>query len=99
MRKILIATTNTGKFKEMSAELADLHFEFVNLKDVKLDKFDVDEPHATTWQNAWEKAMFFAKKSGLLTLAEDTGLFVDYLKGAPGVKSKRFGPTAVVCNK
>ena len=99
MKKILIATTNIGKFTEMTAELADLHFNFVNLKDVKLDKFAVNEPHAATWQNAWEKAKFFAKKSGLLTIAEDTGLFVDHLNGAPGVKSKRFGKTALDRNK
>ncbi len=94
MKKILIATSNIGKFNEIIAELTDLQFNFVNLKDLKLDKFDVDEPHATTWQNALEKAKFFAKKSRLITIAEDTGLFVDNLNGQPGVKSKRYGPTA-----
>lgn len=94
MRKILLATTNPGKFKEMSAELIDLQFKFVSLKDLKLNKFEVNEPHDTTWQNALEKAKFFAKKSKLITIAEDTGLFVDYLNGAPGVKAKRFGATA-----
>lgn len=94
MKKILVATSNIGKFTEITAELTDLQFNFVNLKDLKLDKFDVDEPHATTWQNALEKARFFAKKSGLITISEDTGLFVDYLNGAPGVRSKRFGKTA-----
>ncbi|KKR34757.1 MAG: Non-canonical purine NTP pyrophosphatase [Candidatus Magasanikbacteria bacterium GW2011_GWA2_40_10] len=94
IKKILVATTNAGKFAEITAELTDLQFDFVNLKDLKLDKFDVDEPHSTTWQNALEKAKFFAKKSGLLTIAEDTGLFIDYLKGEPGVKSKRYGATA-----
>ena len=94
IKKILVATTNAGKFAEITAELTDLQFDFVNLKDLKLDKFDVDEPHSTTWQNALEKAKFFAKQSGLLTIAEDTGLFIDYLKGEPGVKSKRYGATA-----
>lgn len=98
MKKILIATTNIGKFTEMTAELADLHFKFVNLKDVGLDKFEVEEPHAATWHNAWEKAKFFAQKSRLLTIAEDTGLFVDYLNGAPGVKAKRYGATALARN-
>ncbi len=95
MRKILIATSNTGKFTEITAELADLQFGFINLKDLKLDKFEVDEPHDTTWQNAVEKAKFFAKKSGLLTIAEDTGLFIRYLNGEPGVKAKRYGDTAL----
>lgn len=94
MKKILVATSNIGKFIEITAELTDLQFDFVNLKDAKLDKFDVDEQHATTWQNALEKARFFAKKSGLITISEDTGLFVDYLNGAPGIRSKRFGKTS-----
>lgn len=95
MRKILIATSNVGKFKEIVAELEDLQFDFVNLKNLKLDKFEADEPHSTTWQNALEKAKFFAKKSGLLTIAEDTGIFVDYLNGEPGVKTKRYAGATV----
>lgn len=95
MRKILIATSNLGKFKEIVAELADLQFDFVNLKDLELDKFEVDEPHSTTWQNALDKAKFFAKKSKLLTIADDTGIFVEYLNGAPGVKTKRYGGATV----
>ncbi len=94
MRKILIATTNKEKFKEITTELADMHFKFVGLKDVGLDKIELDEPHTTTWQNALEKAEFFAKKSGLLTFAEDTGLFIKELNGQPGIKSKRYAPTA-----
>ena len=94
MKKILVATGNIGKFMEITAELTDLQFDFINLKDLKLDKFEVEEPHSTTWQNALEKAKFFAKKSGLITISEDTGLFVDYLNGAPGVRSKRYGPTS-----
>ncbi len=99
MKKILVATSNIGKFTEITAELADLQFDFVNLKDLKLDKFEVDEPHSTTWQNALEKAKFFAKKSKLTTITEDTGLFVEYLNGATGVKAKRFGATATDRNK
>jgi XTP/dITP diphosphohydrolase len=93
MKKILIATTNIGKLKEIMAEFSDLHFNFVSLKDLKLDKIEVDEPHATTWHNALEKAKFFAKKTGILTIAEDTGLFIDALHGEPGVRSKRLGTT------
>lgn len=98
MQKILIATGNKEKFREITAELADMHFKFVSLKDVGLDKIEVEEPHDTTWQNALEKARFFAKKSGLLTLAEDTGLFINHLKGQPGIKSKRYAPTALERN-
>lgn len=99
MRKILIATSNMGKFTEIIAELDDLQLDFVNLKEIKLDKFEADEPHGTTWQNALEKAKFFAKKSGLITIAEDTGLFVNYLNGDPGVKAKRFGATPIERNE
>src|SRR5258705_940414 len=98
-KRILIATTNTGKFKQMMAELADLHFQFVSLKDLKLDTVEVEEPHATTWQNALEKAKFFAKKTGLITLAEDTGIFIDYLKDEHGGKSKRYGADALERNQ
>ena len=94
MKKILIATTNEGKFHEIVNFFSDLHFNFVNLKQVKLDKYDVDEPYDTTWENALNKAKFYAKKSGLLTLSEDTAFYVDAMGGAPGVKAKRFGVTA-----
>ena len=94
MQKLLIATTNQGKYAEITAELADLNFSAVSLRDLKLHTIEVPEPHDTTWQNALEKARFFGKKTGLLTVAEDTGLFIDALAGAPGVKAKRFAPTA-----
>ncbi len=90
---ILIATTNPGKFEEITSEFKDLPFTFVSLKDVKLDTIDLEEPYNTTWENALHKAKFFAQKSGLTTISEDTGLFIEGLKGAPGVKAKRFAPT------
>lgn len=93
MKKILIATTNPGKFHEITSEFADLDFEFVNLHDVHLDREELDEPYLTTRENALHKAEYYAKKSKLLTIAEDTGLFIRALDGAPGVKTKRFGAT------
>ena len=62
MTKILIATTNLGKFAEFFAEFEDLNFVFVNLKDLKLDKMEVPEPFSTTWENALYKAKVFAQK-------------------------------------
>lgn len=94
MIKVLIATTNLGKFAEFFAEFEDLNFKFFNLRDLKLDKIKVDEPFATTQENALHKARFFAQKSGLPTIAEDTAFGVDYLNGEPGVTAKRFGATA-----
>lgn len=90
MEKILIATTNLGKFKEFMVEFGDLPFTFVNLRDLRLDAIDLDEPFATTEENAVHKARFFAKKSGLPAIAEDTGFFVKHLGGQPGVKAKRY---------
>lgn len=93
MEKILIATTNPGKFKEFMVEFADLPFTFVNLRDVHLDAVSLDEPFETTEENAIHKARFFAQKSKLPTIAEDTGFFVKHLGGQPGVKAKRYAAT------
>lgn len=89
--KILIATGNPGKFEELKSHFADLPFEFVSLKDVGLDTIDLEEPYDTTWENAVHKAKFFGKKSGLVTISEDTAFYVDKLGGIPGVKAKRYG--------
>ncbi len=94
MQKILIATTNPGKFNEIVNFFGDLNFKFVNLKDLGLDKVEAEEPFETTWENALNKAKFYAKKSGLLTVAEDTAFYVNHLKGQPGIKAKRFASTA-----
>ncbi|MHC4455667.1 MAG: XTP/dITP diphosphatase [Planctomycetota bacterium] len=87
-RKILVATTNPGKITELRAMLgADV--EWLGLAD-----FDgigeVKEDGATFTENARTKALTYAKKSGLWTIADDSGLVVDALDGAPGVKSARF---------
>jgi XTP/dITP diphosphohydrolase len=91
--KILIATTNQGKFVEFTSQFSDFKFEFLNLKDVGLGEIDLEEPYETTWENAVHKARFFGEKSGLMTIAEDTGFYVDALNKEPGVKAKRFAPT------
>lgn len=77
----------------MTAEFADLPFKFVSLRDLRLNKLEPTETANTTWENAVSKARFFAKKSGLLTIAEDTGFFVDYLNGRPGVHARRWATT------
>lgn len=91
--KILIATTNQGKFTEFTSQFSDLKFDFVHLNDVGLGDIDLEEPFETTWENAIHKARFFGAKSGLMTIAEDTGFYVDALDGKPGIKAKRFAPT------
>ena len=87
--KILIATTSNGKARELATLLKKLPFSFVSLKDIGIDK-DVEETGSTFEENAVIKASFYAKLSGMLTIADDSGLEVDALGGKPGVHSKRF---------
>lgn len=99
MQKILVATTNSGKLKEFVSELIDLPFTLVSLTDVGLDKIDVEEPFLTTWENALQKAKFFAERSQLPTIADDTGFFIKHLKGEPGVRAARYAATPEECRK
>ena len=87
--RLLIATHNRGKLIEYQAMLTDLPFELVTLDVVGIGD-DVDETGATFAENARLKATEYARRSGLLTLADDSGLEVDALGGEPGVYSKRY---------
>lgn len=91
MKKILIATHSKGKFPEIKKILEGLPFKIVNLDDVGID-FEVEETGKTFKANAILKARTYGKLTGLLTLAEDAGLEVDVLNGAPGVYSARYCP-------
>lgn len=85
---ILVATTNPGKVRELKAML-DAPVEFKTLVDFP-GVGEVVEDGATFAENARKKATEYAKATGLWTLADDSGLVVDALDGAPGVKSARF---------
>jgi XTP/dITP diphosphohydrolase len=87
--RLLLATTSEGKFREWQGLLRDLPFELLRLADVGIN-FDVEETGSTYAQNARLKAEAYGKASGLLTLAEDSGLSVAALGGGPGVKSARW---------
>jgi len=89
--RLLIATNNEGKVKEIKAILQNLHLELVFLADIGL-KLDVEEDGQTYAENATKKALAFSRASGLTALADDTGLEVDALGGKPGLHSNRFGP-------
>lgn len=89
MKKLLIATKNPGKFGELSEFLSDLPLTIVSLKDVGVSE-DVLEDGKTYEENSKKKALFYAKKSGLPTIADDGGLNIDALGGEPGVKSRRW---------
>jgi len=88
-RKLILATNNKDKIFEISKILDGLDIEILTAGD--LDDFpDVEETGATLADNAILKAMSVYKKYGIPCVADDTGLEVDYLGGAPGVISARF---------
>lgn len=89
-RSILVATHNQGKVREYAELLADLDVRWLGLDEVAID-WDVDETGDTFEANAILKATTYARASGLLTLADDSGLEVDALDGRPGVYTARFG--------
>ena len=88
--KLLIATHNPGKIREMNEILAGLGVECLDLGQAGITE-DVEETGATFAENAMLKAEYYAAATQLLTLADDSGLEVDALNGAPGVYSKRYG--------
>lgn len=88
--QILIATHNAGKVRELTTMLQGLGLMPVSLDEVGITH-DVAETGDTFRQNAVLKAIAYARLSGRLTLADDSGLEVDALDGAPGVYTKRFG--------
>ena len=89
-RQFLIATHNQGKIAEYSEMFASLDVEWVSLEDVSIT-LDVEETGTTFEENAILKARAYAGESGILTLADDSGLEVDALEGAPGIYSARYG--------
>lgn len=87
--KLLIATTNTHKLREIKELIKDLSLKIVSLKDMNLYG-QAEETGKTFEENAILKAGYWGEKTGLLTLAEDSGLEVDALDGKPGVYSARY---------
>ncbi|NJN99518.1 MAG: RdgB/HAM1 family non-canonical purine NTP pyrophosphatase [Anaerolineales bacterium] len=93
MLKLLIASNNHNKIKEYQEILADLPVAVTYLADEGIT-LDPEETGVTFEENAIIKAEAFAAASGLLTLADDSGLEIDALGGEPGVYSARYGGTA-----
>ncbi len=89
--KLLIASNNPGKIKEIKAILSQFSDILLTPKDLGLD-LKVDETGDTYAKNAQLKAQAFLKASGIPTLADDSGLEVAALDGAPGIFSARFSP-------
>lgn len=90
MNTLLIATTNRGKYREMLEILGSLPYEFLSLADLNLPG-DCPENGANFADNALGKARYYQEKSGLPTIAEDSGIVIDALKGELGVKTRRWG--------
>lgn len=88
MQRLVIASGNPGKLRELRALLAPLGFD--PIAQGTLGIADADEPHATFIENALAKARHASAASGLPALADDSGLCVDALGGAPGVRSARY---------
>ena len=92
--RLLVATHNSGKLVELRDLLRDAPYSLASLSDVGIEH-DVEETGDTLEANAILKATTYARLAGMLTLADDSGLEVDALNGAPGVHSARYaGPDA-----
>ena len=87
--EILIATTNAGKLREISAILQGLPITLKTLADFP-DVAIAEETGVTFAENARQKALHYAAATGMQTLAEDSGFEVDALGGEPGVRSARY---------
>lgn len=91
---LLVATTNPGKKGEIEEELHHIPLKILSLADLNITA-PCPETGASFMENAKEKSLFYSQFWEGLTLAEDSGLEIDYLKGAPGIFSARFsGPRA-----
>ena len=88
MRRIVIASNNAGKLREIAAILAPLDIEIVAQSALGVP--EADEPHPTFMENALAKARNAARHTGLPALADDSGICVNALGGAPGVQSARY---------
>jgi len=91
MPRLLLATNNRGKAREMQALLNDLCVELLLPADIGLE-LHIPEGGRTYAENAASKALAFARASGLIALGDDSGLEVDALDGQPGLHSHRFAP-------
>ena len=89
MDKIVFATTNEGKVKEIKEILGDFPIEVVSMKEMGITA-DIEENGTTFEENSLIKARALVKLTGLPALADDSGLEVDYLNGEPGIYSARY---------
>lgn len=87
--KLLIATSNIGKLREYKGLLKDLPFTVQSLYDLNINN-SMEEKYYTYAENALYKALYYLNLSGIITIADDSGLEVEALNGEPGVLSARY---------
>lgn len=92
MKQLVLASNNAGKLREFGQLLASIDFEV--LPQAAFNVPEAEEPHVTFVENALAKARHCARITGLPALADDSGLCVHALGGAPGVRSARYAQTA-----
>lgn len=90
MKEIVVASTNQGKIKEIKAMLNEIGIEVRSIQDVFKEEIDIEENGQTFQENALIKAQTICDMINKPTLADDSGLEVDALDGAPGIYSARF---------
>ncbi|MDD3224725.1 MAG: XTP/dITP diphosphatase [Clostridium sp.] len=89
MKKLIVASNNQGKIKEIKKILSQFNLEIVSLKDEGID-IDVVEDGTTFMENSYKKAKTIYDVTGEMVIADDSGLCVEALNGAPGIYSARF---------
>lgn len=91
-KELLLATNNAGKLRELRQLLSELSsVQLLTPRDIGLE-LEVEETGSSYAENASLKAVAFAQQSGMVVIADDSGLEVDALGGAPGIRSARYAP-------
>lgn len=90
-KKLILSTGNLDKIREIKYILKDLPIDIISKEDIGLGDLEVEENGNTLEENAIIKAKALAEVTNGIIMADDTGLFVDALKGAPGIHSARYG--------
>lgn len=91
METVIIASKNKNKIKEIEEILSTMQMKAISREDAGVPDFDVEETGKTFEENAFIKARAICEASGKITIADDSGLEVDFLSGRPGVYSARYG--------
>lgn len=97
MKMLVVATKNKGKIEEIKKVMSGMPFEVVSMGDIGIN-IEVNEDGTTFEENSMKKAQEICKVSNSIVLADDSGIEVDYLDGAPGIYSARFGGSEATDN-